>query len=219
MTPVWPPPGKCGFGVSPEACREIQTTSPPVTDSTEGPTTVITPSTPGSEPDPCDGAPEGKLVPYPDDCSKFIQCIQPDPIVYDCREGQEFSAALERCMAPWFANCSIPATTIPPVTIPTTTTTTEKPSPNGICADKAEGSLVPYPGNCSKYIACEDPIPVGYACPEGEEFNPIILTCTDPHLAGCNPSALHFSPKTESDDLGFSLWQSLKTIASFVTEL
>ncbi|XP_033157404.1 chitin-binding domain protein cbd-1 [Drosophila mauritiana] len=211
--------GKCGFDVSPEACREIQTTSPTVTDSTEGPTTVITPTTPDSQPDPCDGAPEGKLVPYPDDCSKFIQCIQPDPIVYDCREGQEFSAALERCMAPWFANCSIPATTIPPVTIPTTTTTTEKPSPNGICADKPEGSLVPYPGNCSKYIACEDPIPVGYACPEGEEFNPTILTCTDPHMAGCNPSALHTSPKFKSDNLGFSLWQSLNAIASFVTEL
>ncbi|EDW94231.1 mucin-5AC [Drosophila yakuba] len=216
--------GQCGSGVSPEACREIETTSPSVTETTEGTTTVITPSTPGSQPDPCDGAPEGKLVPYPDDCTKFIQCIQPDPIVYNCREGQEFSAAQERCMAPWYANCSIPVTTIPPVATPTTTTTTIKPSPDGICADKAEGAMVPYPGNCSKYIVCEDPIPVGYACPEGEEFNPTILTCTDPQLAGCSLSALHilpkhFSPTSKSDDLSFSLWQSLKRIASFVTAL
>ncbi|EDV51495.2 mucin-2 [Drosophila erecta] len=211
--------GQCGSGVSPEACREIKTTSPAVTGTTEGPTTVTTASTPGSQPNPCDGAPAGKLVPYPDDCTRFIQCIQPVPIVYNCHEGQEFSAALERCMAPWYANCSIPATTIPPVTTPTTTTTTIKPSPDGICADKAEGSLVPYPGNCSKYIACDYPIPVGYACPAGEEFNPTILTCTDPQLAGCNPSALHILPKSKSHVSSFSIWQSLKAMAGFVTDL
>ncbi|XP_016964808.1 mucin-5AC [Drosophila biarmipes] len=212
--------GACGPNVSPEACREVYTTL--VTETTEDLTTQTTQSTqstqstPGPITDPCEGAPDGKLVPYPDDCTKFIQCVQPNPIVYNCREGQEFSASLERCMAPWYANCSIPATTTP--SIPVTTTTTISPSPDGSCADKAEGSKIPYPRNCSKYIVCEDPIPVGYACPEGEEFSPSVLTCMDPQLAGCQtfrllPVAL--LTKADSEKPSFSLWQSFKTIASF----
>ncbi|KAH8364795.1 hypothetical protein KR084_011721, partial [Drosophila pseudotakahashii] len=204
--------GDCGANVSPEACREIYTTV--VTETTEDSTTpMINPSTPRPNTDPCEGAPEGKLVPYPDDCTKFIQCVQPSPIVYNCREGQEFSASLERCMAPWYANCSIPATTAPstPTTPTTPATTTTTPSPASLCADKSDGSMVPYPRNCSKYIVCQDPIPIGYACPEGQEFNPTVLTCMEPQLAGCNVSFVAKEPS-------FSLWQSFKAIASFVID-
>ncbi|XP_017071268.1 chitin-binding domain protein cbd-1 [Drosophila eugracilis] len=215
--------GECGLDVSPEACREIFTPTTSVTKTTEGSTTVIIPSTPSTqspETDPCDGVPNGKLVSYPDDCTKFIQCVQPTPIVYDCREGQEFSASLERCMAPWYANCSIPATTTtatPPIT------TTIPPTADSFCTDKIEGSMVPYPSNCSKYIVCQDPIPVGYACPEGEEFSPSVLTCMEPYLANCNPNAWrffpdHMLPSSSSEDSGFSFWQSFKTIASFVID-
>ncbi|XP_016990249.2 mucin-5AC [Drosophila rhopaloa] len=223
-----PVTGKCGFDVSPEACREINTSTTLVTESTESSTTVIIPSTPGTEIDPCEGAPVGKLVPYPDDCTKFIQCVRPKPIVFDCHEGQEFSATLERCMAPWYANCSIPATTTaaPTTAAPTTAApikTTTLPSTDSFCADKVEGSVVPYPANCSKYIICQDPIPVGYACPDGEEFSPSDLTCMEAELAGCTPNGLRLFPaklvvKTDSEEFILSIWQSLKTIASFVTD-
>ncbi|XP_065720545.2 mucin-2 [Drosophila suzukii] len=212
---------KCGPNVSAEACRETYTTL--VTETTEylsTMTTQSTQSTAGPVTDPCEGAPDGKLVPYPDDCTKFIQCVQPNPIVYNCREGQEFSASLERCMAPWFANCSIPATTTPTIPI-TTTTTTISPSPDSFCTDKAEGSVVPYPRNCSKYIVCQYPIPVGYACPEGEQFNPTVLTCMDPQLAGCNAFRLfpfNLSTKADSQDSSSSLWQSIKMIESFFVD-
>ncbi|XP_017059382.1 uncharacterized protein LOC108100140 [Drosophila ficusphila] len=206
--------GECGFDVSPEACRESFTTV--VTETTQESTTVTTESTPKTEVDPCEGAAEGKLVPYPDDCTKFIQCVWPTPKVYDCREGQEFSASLERCMAPWYANCSIPATTT--TAFPITTTTL--PSQDGFCEGKGEGSLVPYPGNCSKYIVCRDPIPVGYACPENEEFSPTVLTCMDAELANCKPSGLrllstNLLTRKYSNGQTVSLWQSFKRIANW----
>ncbi|XP_017122148.1 chitin-binding domain protein cbd-1 [Drosophila elegans] len=218
--------GECGVDVSPEACRGIHTSTTIVTETTESsttkpsaPTTAITPTTPSAETDPCEGAPEGKLVPYPDDCTKFIQCVRPFAIVFDCHEGQEFSASLERCMAPWYANCSIPATTTTAAPIITTTL----PSPDSFCADKIEGSLVPYPLNCSKYIVCQVPIPVGYACPGSEEFSPTALTCMEAELAGCTTNGYRLLPvnlfgNTDSEDSSPSLWQSLKTMTSFVID-
>ncbi|XP_022221037.2 uncharacterized protein LOC111073154 [Drosophila obscura] len=202
--------GHCGPDVSPDACQwdYDSTTSVPAT--TGYPTTLSTPSTPTTEAtDPCEGMPNGKLVPYPTDCSKFIQCVRPSPIVYDCEDGQEFSASLERCMAPWFANCSIPATTTP---LPSSTTTVGTPAQGSLCADQPEGSLVSYPGNCSKYIVCQDPIPVGYACADGEELSPTNLACMESQLACCSPHAL-----ANTNQIPKSLiWQSLKAIARYI---
>ncbi|KAH8296892.1 hypothetical protein KR054_012626, partial [Drosophila jambulina] len=184
--------GECGPDVSPDACREnyaTTTTATSDTEPTESSTTVITPSTPDTQTDPCEGVPNGKLVPYPDDCTKFIACVQPYPLVYDCVVGQEFSAVLERCMAPWYANCSVILTTTQ-VPLTSTTELAETPLPNSFCDGKSEGTLVPYPNNCSKYIVCQDPIPVGFACPESEEFSPINLICMDAQLADCNPTGL-----------------------------
>ncbi|KAH8361642.1 hypothetical protein KR084_012014 [Drosophila pseudotakahashii] len=71
-------------------------------------------------------------------------------------------------------------------TTTSTSSTTAKPS-GGICDGKTDDSLVPYPRNCSKYIKCQYPIPVGYDCPNGLEFSPTELSCMDPELAGCSP--------------------------------
>ncbi|KAH8239752.1 hypothetical protein KR032_007554, partial [Drosophila birchii] len=203
--------GECGPDVLPDACRNNYATTTTIsttdTDSTESSTTAITPSTPGTETDPCEGVPNGKLVPYPNDCTKFIACVQPYPLVYDCVIGQEFSAALERCMAPWYANCSIILTT---TQAPLTTEPQETPLPNSFCDDKSEGTLVPYPNNCSKYIVCQDPIPVGYACPENEEFSPIDLICMDAKQADCNSTGFSL----RSPDNAFFL-RALKSFGSF----
>ncbi|XP_070142003.1 chondroitin proteoglycan 1 [Drosophila kikkawai] len=204
--------GECGSDVSPDACREnynTTTSTTSVTDTTESSTTAVTPSTPSTEIHPCEGVPNGKLVPYPDDCTKFIACVQPYPLVYDCVVGQEFSAALERCMAPWYANCSIILTT---TQTPLTSTTEAEDTtlPNSFCDDKSEGTLVPYPNNCSKYIVCQEPIPVGFACPEDEEFSPIDFICMDAQLAKCNSTGY----RLHSPDLGF-FSHVFKAISSF----
>ncbi|XP_016982970.1 mucin-5AC [Drosophila rhopaloa] len=73
-----------------------------------------------------------------------------------------------------------------PATTTTGASTTAKPA-EGVCDGKTDGSLVPYPRNCSKYIECQYPIPVGFDCADGLEFSPTELTCMDPELAGCSP--------------------------------
>lgn len=206
--------GKCSPDVSANACREgyVSTTTEATTETTTEATTEATtettmetstltttqattesstaattiPDSTTAEPDPCEGVDEGRLVPYPNDCTKFIQCENPTSIVYDCVEGQEFSARLERCMSPWVANCTYgKTTTANPFTTTEATDTTE--FPDYFCIGKPEDTYVPYPHNCTKFIVCRDPIPVGYDCPAGTEFSPIELVCMDPQLANCQP--------------------------------
>ncbi|KAH8370314.1 hypothetical protein KR093_003045, partial [Drosophila rubida] len=130
-----PSTGKCSASASPDACREYyatttisttvvpttttetttKTTTKTTTTSTTTSTTTTTtttsttpiPTTTSASPlNPCANVPVGKLVPYPYDCTKFVRCDQPTPVILDCAVGQEFSAQLERCMAPWIANCT-----------------------------------------------------------------------------------------------------------------
>lgn len=195
--------GECGGTVAPDACLQSYDPSATTTTTTALLTTTMTTmtttvstttTTPTSQPDPfdpCAGVEEGVLVPYPNDCTKFLQCYSPNPLIFNCAEGQEFSPSLKRCMAPWYANCTMTATTAKPLTSTTklpvtiTTTTESNQSPNDICEGKPEGSLVPYPHNCSKYIVCQEPIAVGYDCPDEQEFNVVVMSCTDAQLANC----------------------------------
>ncbi|KAM8708423.1 hypothetical protein ACLKA7_015402 [Drosophila subpalustris] len=111
--------GKCSASAAPDAClQNYETTTTrkstvlptPITKSTTTSTTTTTTTsttTATPAPNPCENVPVGKLVPYPYDCTKFIKCEGSTAVIYDCVEGQEFSAQLERCMAPWIANCTI----------------------------------------------------------------------------------------------------------------
>ncbi|KAH8248009.1 hypothetical protein KR032_010983, partial [Drosophila birchii] len=284
--------GKCGADVPSDACRWDYTST---TSTTEEPTTSSPVTRPPPQKGPCDDVDDGELVPYPNDCSKYIKCSRPIAVAFDCDEGDEFSVALKQCVDASLANCSVTTTakpteasttpsgegststagesttatpttepstvsstepstasstelttestakpstvtpesttfstskpstessTVKPIetsTLPTTEsstrsstegpiestttsttyepessstepeiTTTEKPG-DGVCGGKTDGSLVPYPKNCSKYIKCQYPIPVGYDCEAGLEFSPTELYCMEPELAGCNP--------------------------------
>ncbi|XP_052846363.1 mucin-5AC [Drosophila gunungcola] len=259
---------KCGPDVPSDACRWDYTST---TSTTSEPTTTTAVTRPPPQKGPCDDADDGALVPYPNDCSKYIKCDRPIAEAFECEEGDEFSVDLEKCVDASLANCSITTTakssestttpsegdssssTTEPTTEPSTISTTEsstisstelttelstesttelstisstesttkitteiptestripttpepessstvpgttttdsttaKPS-QGICEGKTDDSLVPYPRNCSKFIICQYPIPVGYDCPDGLEFSPSELTCMDPELAGCSP--------------------------------
>ncbi|XP_017860669.1 PREDICTED: mucin-5AC [Drosophila arizonae] len=286
--------GKCGADVPSDACRwdYTSTTAATTTETTPEPTPPVT--RPPPQKGPCDGAADGELVPYPNDCSKYIKCDRPIAAAYDCADGDEFSPEQRKCMEASLANCSVgttpswpgsttasdqttestespvsstttetsttsetsstteplttteistttepqttteppstpsPSTTTESSTTPSTSTTTETlttpesstaseisptteppttatsssstapesttteqtttPAPSGgICGNKPNGSLVPYPNNCEKYIVCQEPIPIGYDCPEGLEFSPTELQCMDPELANCRP--------------------------------
>ncbi|XP_033239997.1 mucin-5AC isoform X1 [Drosophila pseudoobscura] len=264
--------GKCGTDVPSDACRWDYTST---TSTTSEPTTSTAVTRPPPQKGPCDDVADGALVPYPNDCTKYIKCDRPIATAFDCEEGDEFSVALGECVDASLAGCSVTTTTNPSgsttPSIPSTkttegdsstdsstasstesstesstvsstesttesstdsstesstdsstfsstdsstesstaaitttepdssstepgtttsdspTTTTPKPS-GGVCEGKTDDSLVPYPNNCSKFIMCQYPIPVGFDCPEGLEFSPTELQCMDPDLANCSPS-------------------------------
>ncbi|XP_068142271.1 LOW QUALITY PROTEIN: uncharacterized protein [Drosophila tropicalis] len=92
------------------------------------------------------------------------------------------------------------STSSPSPTTDSTTTTTEDPSGGGICYGKPEYSWVPYPNNCSKYIECQSPIPIGFDCPEGLEFSPTEFKCMDPELANCSPKVTTTDSTTETTE-------------------
>ncbi|EDW73014.2 uncharacterized protein Dwil_GK16871 [Drosophila willistoni] len=252
---------KCGPDVPSDACRwdytSTTTNTPASTTTPEESTTAVT--RPPPQKGPCDDAEDGQLVPYPNDCTKYIKCDRPIAVSGECDEGDEFSVEFGKCVDAEIAGCSVtttrkPSTTAGPITTdgtttprttesttrittesttkittqsstestlepstesttvkttekttesstdgtstsspsPTTdspTTTTEEPSGGGICYGKPEYSWVPYPNNCSKYIECQSPIPIGFDCPEGLEFSPTEFKCMDPELANCSPKA------------------------------
>ncbi|KAL7732682.1 hypothetical protein ACLKA6_013601 [Drosophila palustris] len=295
--------GVCGADVPHDACRwdYTSTTTPePTTEST----TAIT--RPPPQKGPCDDATNGELVPYPNDCSKYIKCDRPIASAFDCKDGEEFSPELRKCMDASLANCnpgpstgttpiltttnsdtsttqeisttettlsttqdisttestpsttleisttettpsttleistteSTPSTTVdisttestPSTTVEISTTqaisttetsTTEITSttapPGGICGGKDEGTLVPYPNNCGKYIICKEPIPIGYDCPEGLEFSPTELECMDPDKANCNGGPTPGSTTTEEPSTSTSTITDSTTTDSTTT--
>ncbi|XP_017100608.2 uncharacterized protein [Drosophila bipectinata] len=136
---------KCGPDVPSDACRWDYTS----TTTTEQPTTTTEPTTtspvtrPPPQKGPCDDVDDGALVPYPNDCTKYIQCSRPIAEAFDCDEGDEFSVEFGKCVDAELANCSITTTAKPtesttpttegdsstsstqPTTEPSTSTTTE----------------------------------------------------------------------------------------------
>ncbi|KAH8278299.1 hypothetical protein KR044_010354, partial [Drosophila immigrans] len=134
--------GACGPDVPHDACRWDYTSTTPEAETT----TAVT--RPPPQKGPCDDAADGERVPYPNDCSKYIQCDRPIASAYDCDAGEEFSPEERKCMDASLANCNpeptttekpsteepsttttpLPATTSPPWVNPTEPTTTEKPS-------------------------------------------------------------------------------------------
>lgn len=114
---------KCGPDVPTDACRWDYTS----TTTTEQPTTTDEPTTsspvtrPPPQKGPCDDVEDGALVPYPNDCTKYIQCSRPIAEAFDCAVGDEFSVEFGKCVDAELANCSITTTAKP------TESTTAKP--------------------------------------------------------------------------------------------
>ncbi|XP_034482932.1 mucin-5AC isoform X2 [Drosophila innubila] len=275
--------GVCGADVPHDACRWDYTATT-TTEATTESTTAIT--RPPPQKGPCDDVADGDLVPYPNDCSKYIKCSRPIASAFDCKEGEEFSPEFRKCMDASLANCNpgptgpstgttpimtteisttetTPSTTAEITTTETTPSTTDEISttvttpsttdeisttvttpstteeisttevsttelttttapPSGICGGQVEGSLVPYPNVCSKYIKCVKPIPIGYDCPEGLEFSPTELKCMDPDLANCNagptPGSTTSMPPYSTDTTAASTTEEPCTSTPTITD-
>lgn len=52
---------------------------------------------------------EDVLLPNPEDCETYIQCVHQQPVVRPCPSGLHWSVQMNRCEWPSIANCSLPA--------------------------------------------------------------------------------------------------------------
>ncbi|KAF4519408.1 hypothetical protein B566_EDAN008716, partial [Ephemera danica] len=109
----------------------------------------------GCPPTPTCTIPEaGQTKPYPEDCNYYIYCdITGVAIQRRCPIGQEFSPSSKRCTTPEIAGCPKCYITTP---LPSTTTPSTPICPEtGSCEGLTEGTLLPYPSDCSKYLYCK----------------------------------------------------------------
>ncbi|KAH8365993.1 hypothetical protein KR093_007976, partial [Drosophila rubida] len=164
------------------ATTAATTEQTPTTSSTTTTTaTTNAPLPPDVDPDVCEGLPDYSRLPIASNCSQYVQCKDNEAIVGQCSNGLLFNPDWLICDE---ANDETSTTQETSTTSEGTSTTT---TPSGICGGKPLGALVPYPNNCDKYIVCDEPIPIGYDCPEGLEFSPTELECMHPDLANCSP--------------------------------
>ncbi|XP_053675019.1 uncharacterized protein LOC128725307 [Anopheles nili] len=69
-----------------------------------------------------------------------------------------------------------------------TTTVSQEPNLDALCAAQPSDSFVelPYPGECTKYVLCENQQYLGTeTCPAGLQFNPTLSVCDSPDHAEC----------------------------------
>ncbi|XP_017479773.1 PREDICTED: uncharacterized protein LOC108369220 [Rhagoletis zephyria] len=56
---------------------------------------------------------------------------------------------------------------------------------DNICASSNNGTLLPYPGDCSRFIFCMRNQVLSLFCPEGYQFSPRYARCERPSIAEC----------------------------------
>ncbi|KNC24175.1 hypothetical protein FF38_11146 [Lucilia cuprina] len=175
---VTPSQSDCGLSISTPTTTTTTTTTPATTK-------------PYNE---CTNKPDFTLLPVEADCGMFIICKEDIEHWAFCNEGEYFDLSAGKCLKSANEDSCRPATT----TEPTTTTTLD---PNlGPCYNKPDGSKIPYPHNCTKYIICQEPLNVGYDCPEGLEFSAHYEECVLPELADCSIKTTTPTPTTTTTE-------------------
>ncbi|XP_055920017.1 uncharacterized protein LOC129951734 [Eupeodes corollae] len=189
-----------GMEFNPEVrqCQKLEEAGcsiPRVTPSEAVTTTESTKPSPPILSGICSSVPPGDLIPYPGNCSQFINCDKPIPTAEECPIGLEFNARLKLCELSQDAGCS--SSPEHPPNTPATPTT--PPTPSGgpaVCEGRDDGELVAYPEDCRKFIICQQPIPSAGQCANELIFNAELGICDEPTDTECVPSTL--PPHTES---------------------
>ncbi|XP_055600804.1 uncharacterized protein LOC129749758 [Uranotaenia lowii] len=146
----------------------------------------------GSSQNLCEGKPDGTPVPE-EDCSYFSECLngepgepircQPEGTIFDYqREVCDFVGE-EVC---WTGNgngsgnstTEAPGTTVMPTRPPNSNL------PPGVCNGVGVGAL-PYPQDCTMFIACILGQPTLQPCPPGQIFLPNISQCGEGNSGTC----------------------------------
>lgn len=148
----------------------------------------------------CSEFEENALVPHPESCYDYFQCMGGVPYQLACPRGMHFSPDRLECMNYNEANCSITESTSPSPTPP------GPPGPS--CDNVPNFRFVPSPESCENYYQCIDGNAFRLSCPRGLYFDEPGQTCSDPRDVVCNvtppptpPTAPTPPPAPSCDDV------------------
>ncbi|XP_065085703.1 uncharacterized protein LOC135707750 [Ochlerotatus camptorhynchus] len=133
------------------------------------------------------------LLPYPNDCTKFVSCISSQHgCVKDCPGGLHWSISHNRCEWPNRAGCD---PTIPPEDdcptcpcIPCRQRQDLHPCvENSYCSQNFNTTLsLPYQKQCDRFYKCLNGFACLLDCPDGTHYSSQSQHCVDPNIAKCN---------------------------------
>ncbi|ELU18136.1 hypothetical protein CAPTEDRAFT_218655 [Capitella teleta] len=138
----------------------------------------------------CPEDPDGGCIagrhPYPYDCKYYIQCPPScEPNLVLCPNDYEYSVAIEECLPPEMAECTV-STTIQPTTPPLNPFDCPK---NPEQEDECLSHRYPVPHDCSVYFLCFANCDSELRqCPNGHDFSPALQECLPPEMAQCEVS-------------------------------
>ncbi|XP_063917514.1 probable chitinase 10 isoform X3 [Zophobas morio] len=120
-----------------------------------------------------DGTPD--LLPDLTDCTKYVECYGGYSYSMSCRDGLWFSADQKTCVPPEESGC-IASTTVP--------STSKLPDHDPRCIGN-QGSLVPHPQSCDKFLECHQSRTFERTCPSGLHFAGDNGRCVSPKISTC----------------------------------
>ncbi|XP_053685795.1 uncharacterized protein LOC128735329 [Sabethes cyaneus] len=111
----------------------------------------------------CDELPTG-VFPYPDDCTKFVQCKDGETVVVDCQPAEVFNPRISEC-APGDAETCVLF--------------------DEVCANQRDGTLVGHPNHCAAYITCINETAEVHFCPINKIFRADMQFCVPGNNETC----------------------------------
>ncbi|XP_053686188.1 mucin-2-like [Sabethes cyaneus] len=136
-----------------------------------------------------------RLLQHENDCSLFYKCDLGRRCLMQCKTGEHFSSALQRCEWPNYACCDarLPCETAPNMNDPCYPGVCETP----ICyADSGcpvqDNPLNPIhlrnPASCSSFYKCQRGQACLVECPIGQHWSQALQRCEWPNVACCSPA-------------------------------
>ncbi|EFA00422.1 peritrophic matrix protein 5-A precursor [Tribolium castaneum] len=130
------------------------------------------------------------FYPYPEDCTKYIECYHGNPETHTCPDNLWFNSVEKRCTDPSSSGCGEHSSSVEPTWS----------TPNPICWGVLPGQTVlrPYPGDCNKFYECYGSRQTEMNCPPHLYFNEARQMCDWPDVSGCDDTTETPNPNPTS---------------------
>lgn len=123
-----------------------------------------------------------KHISHPDDCGKYILCVNSARIKRSCAPGLHFSRELRQCTTPDIAECD--------------DDDMEECPDDGI-------KNISHPDDCGKYILCVNGARIKRSCAAGLHFSRELRQCTSPAIAECDDTKFTCPEEDDMNNLVF----------------